>query len=93
MKIYYFAGDRTPDSLNQRQTCYHLSKRGGLRGKRQFQHVFVKYYIYSGDAALQVRETPERNLTRKLVPIGVRTRVRWVTDAHTIACPQRWTLT
>ena len=25
MKIYYPAGDRTPDLLNQRQTCYHLS--------------------------------------------------------------------
>ena len=28
MKIYYPAGDRTPDPLNQRQTCYHLSQRG-----------------------------------------------------------------
>ena len=28
MKIYYPAGDRTPDLLNQRQTCYHLSQRG-----------------------------------------------------------------
>ena len=25
MKIYYPAGNRTPDPLNQRQTCYHLS--------------------------------------------------------------------
>ena len=25
MKTYYPAGDRTPDPLNQRQTCYHLS--------------------------------------------------------------------
>ena len=24
------AGDRTPDLLNQRQTCYHLSQRGEL---------------------------------------------------------------
>ena len=30
MKIYYSAGDRTPDMLNQRQTCYHLSQRGEL---------------------------------------------------------------
>ena len=30
MKIYYPAGDRTPDLLNQRQTCYHLSQRGEL---------------------------------------------------------------
>ena len=28
MKIYYPSGDRTPDLLNQRQTCYHLSQRG-----------------------------------------------------------------
>ena len=26
-KIYYPAGDRTSDPLNQRQTCYHLSQR------------------------------------------------------------------
>ena len=30
MKIYYPAGDWTPDLLNQRQTCYHLSHRGEL---------------------------------------------------------------
>ena len=30
MKIYYPAGDRTPDLLNQRQTSYHLSQRGEL---------------------------------------------------------------
>ena len=30
MKIYYPAGDRTPDLLNQRQTCFHLSQRGEL---------------------------------------------------------------
>ena len=30
MKIYYPAGDRTPDLLNQRQTRYHLSQRGEL---------------------------------------------------------------
>ena len=28
MKIYYPAENRTPDPLNQRQTCYHLSQRG-----------------------------------------------------------------
>ena len=33
MKIYYPAGDRTPDLLNQRQTCYHLSQRGELSQK------------------------------------------------------------
>ena len=32
MKIYYLAGDRTPDLLNQRQTSYHLSQRGELVG-------------------------------------------------------------
>ena len=26
MKIYYPAGDRTQDLLNQRQVCYHLSQ-------------------------------------------------------------------
>ena len=30
MKIYYPAGDRTPDLLNQTQTCYHLSQHGKL---------------------------------------------------------------
>ena len=30
MKTYYPAGDRTPDLLNQRQTCYHLSQHGEL---------------------------------------------------------------
>ena len=30
MKIYHLARDRTPDPLNQRQTCYHQSQRGGL---------------------------------------------------------------
>ena len=30
IKIYYPAGDRTPNLLNQRQTCYHLSQRGEL---------------------------------------------------------------
>ena len=34
LKIYYPAGDRTPDLLNQRQTCYHLSPRGELQCKR-----------------------------------------------------------
>ena len=30
MKIYYSARDRTPDLLNQRQPCHHLSQRGEL---------------------------------------------------------------
>ena len=33
MKIHDLAGDRTPDPLNQRQTCYHLSQRGGCSTK------------------------------------------------------------
>ena len=28
MKIYHLAGDQTPDLLDQRQTCYHLSQQG-----------------------------------------------------------------
>ena len=30
IKIYYPAGDWTPNLLNQRQTCYHLSQRSEL---------------------------------------------------------------
>ena len=30
MKIYYPAGVRTTDLLNQRETCYHLNMRGEL---------------------------------------------------------------
>ena len=33
IEIYYPAGDRTSDLLNQRQTCYHLSQRGELNYK------------------------------------------------------------
>ena len=33
VKIYYPAGDWTPDLLNQRQTCYHLSQHGELEHK------------------------------------------------------------
>ena len=45
MKIYYPTGDRTPDLLNQRQTCYHLSQRGkpisiSKFKKAQTQNVF-----------------------------------------------------
>ena len=28
MEFFCLAGDRTPDPLNQKQTCYHLSQRG-----------------------------------------------------------------
>ena len=37
MKIYYPAGDRTPDPLNQRHTCYHLSQCGELDEKSPSQ--------------------------------------------------------
>ena len=40
VKIHYPAGDRTPDLLNQRQTCYHLSQRGELLCCQCF--IFVK---------------------------------------------------
>ena len=30
MTIYYPAGDRNPDLLNQSQTCYHVSQHGEL---------------------------------------------------------------
>ena len=33
MKIYYSTRDRTPDLLNQRHTCYHLSQCGELLKK------------------------------------------------------------
>ena len=43
MKIYYPAGDRTPDPLNQRQTCYQLSQRGELRtNRRKIQNVILR---------------------------------------------------
>ena len=32
-KLKYPAGDRTPDLLDQRQTCYHLSERGVIFSK------------------------------------------------------------
>ena len=40
LKIYYPAGDRTPDLLNQRQTCYHLSQHG------EFFFFFISVNIY-----------------------------------------------
>ena len=36
IKIYYPARDWTPDLLNQRQTCYHLSQRGSNNIPQQF---------------------------------------------------------
>ena len=42
IELYYPAGDRTPNLLNQRQTCYHLSQRGELMtksGKLKYLHM------------------------------------------------------
>ena len=41
MKIYYPAGDRTPDLLNQRQTCYHLNQ----HGEHDFRITHFEMYI------------------------------------------------
>ena len=53
MKIYYPAGDRTPDLLNQRQKCYHLSQRSissGTISSRGLKFLQVtessKYYMH-----------------------------------------------
>ena len=35
LKIYYPTRDRTPDLLNQRQTCYYLSQHGELEFERE----------------------------------------------------------
>ena len=43
MKIYYRARDRTPDLLNQRQTCYHLSQRGELGLESSIVKEIVQY--------------------------------------------------
>ena len=41
MKIYYPAGDRTPDLLNQKQTCYHLSQ----CGERKYNLIYFSELI------------------------------------------------
>ena len=49
MKIYYPPpGDRTPDPLNQKQTCYHLSQRGEL--------LLVKLFFQNNNIAAVLRE-------------------------------------
>ena len=50
MKIYYLAGDRTLDLLNQRQTCYHLSQRGELSILK------LVSCIFNGDLKLHLRQ-------------------------------------
>ena len=58
MKIYYPAGDRTPDLLNQRQTCYHLSQCGELEKSitRLVYQDTLEQYLYPqvGDLQPQV---------------------------------------
>ena len=44
IKIYYPAGDRTQDLLNQRQTRYHLSQRG-----EQYEIVIPRKIIHRPD--------------------------------------------
>ena len=39
-----------------------------------------------GTFVLQVRKTPKKTSTRKLVPTGDRTRARYVTGGHATAC-------
>ena len=56
MKIYYPAGDWTPDLLNQRQTCYHLSQHGELRS-------YVKIaFLRDAHAEMLVRCRPRRSI-------------------------------
>ena len=48
MKIYYHAGDRTPDLLNQKHTFYHLSQRGEhcivcYSMKKIYISIFIRY--------------------------------------------------
>ena len=48
VKIYYPAADRTPDLLNQRQTCYHLSQCGELNNNCKFYYFLNKFsYVKS----------------------------------------------
>ena len=59
MKIYYPAGDRTPDLLNQRQTCYHLSQPGELTLKN------VDLVIYDYDKSLDVCSAQQTRSTER----------------------------
>ena len=45
MKIYYPTGDRTPDLLNHRQTCYHVSQRGEQVLIRQIMNFIFSKHI------------------------------------------------
>ena len=47
MKIYYPAGGRTPDLLNQRQICYHLSQRGEHFSKQRLSDSIVLNHLSS----------------------------------------------
>ena len=59
MKIYHPAGDRNPDLLNQRQTCYHLSQRGEL-----FWAIILlpKFLVIR----LTFKDIPRKNSRRKI---------------------------
>ena len=46
MKIYYPAGDRTPDLLNHRQICYHLSQRGKLSRSSNTIKLFLRNHYH-----------------------------------------------
>ena len=45
MKIYYPAGDQTPDLLNQRQICYHLSQSDKLYLKKNCLKIKVHLIV------------------------------------------------
>ena len=53
MKVYDSSGDRTPDPLNQRQTCYHLSQRGALVFTMYIQY-YKNFGLLSRDAGLHL---------------------------------------
>ena len=59
IKIYYPAGDRTPDLLDQRQTCYHLSQRDELCDTKRVAGIVVmqkveKALIHIDDVTMNI---------------------------------------
>ena len=61
MKSYYLAGERTPDLLNQGQTCYHLSQRGELNSKMYFRILFFSNIYGQQDALIYSGITPNKH--------------------------------
>ena len=61
MKIYYPAGDRTPDPLNQRQTCYHLSQRAELFYISKNLSPSIKFLSYLCPKCLETRNANKQN--------------------------------